>query len=469
MKIKLRIEAMSCASCELRISNALKKLDGVKGAKASFADSNVIIEYDENVVDVKTIVNTISKTGYKVVSNKMPQAKDTLSINGLIGIGIIIFAIYIIIDNTIGFNFIPSVDQSMGYGLLFVVGLLTSLHCVAMCGGINLSQCISHNDNCMNNSKTSKLEPGILYNLGRVISYTIIGGIVGAIGSVVSFSGTAKGVVATLSGLFMIIMGLNMLSTIPFLKKLSIKMPKFFGNKIYNNNGKRGPLYIGLLNGLMPCGPLQTMQLYALGTGSFFAGATSMFFFSIGTVPVMFGLGAVSSFLSAKFTKTMLKVSAILVITLGVLMIGRGFNLSGISNTASATTTTINTSSIAKIEGGVQVVSTSLESGKYLPIAVQKGIPVKWTIKANASDLTGCNSTVTIPKYNITKKLVAGDNIIEFTPQEIGDITYTCWMGMISSNIKVVGDISTATTKDTQQSNKVQTPIRNQNGCCSKQ
>ena len=468
MNIKLKIDGMTCASCELRICNALKKLVGIKDAKASFANSIVSIEYDESIVNVKTIVNTITKTGYEVVRNKKEQTKDTLSISNLIGIGIIIFAIYIIINHTIGFNFIPSVDQSMGYGLLFVVGLLTSLHCIAMCGGINLSQCISHNDKCSDNSKISKLQPSILYNLGRVISYTIIGGIVGAIGSVVSFSGTAKGIVAILSGIFMVIMGLNMLSTIPFLRKLNIKMPKLFGNKIYNNNGKDGPLYIGLLNGLMPCGPLQAMQLYALGTGSFFAGATSMFFFSIGTVPVMFGLGALSSLLSAKFTKSMLKVSAVLVITLGVLMVGRGLNLSGI-NTAQASINNTTTSSIAKIEGGVQVVTTSLDGGKYLPIVVQKGIPVKWTINAKQSDLNGCDNPVTIPKYNITKKLVAGDNVIEFTPQEEGDITYTCWMGMISSNIKVVGNISTATPKDLEQSNNnVQAPTGNQKGCCGR-
>ena len=75
---------------------------------------------------------------------------------------------------------------------------------------------------------------------------------------------------------------------------------KLFGNKIYSNNGKHGPFYIGLLNGLMPCGPLQAMQIYALGTGSFVMGAASMFFFSVGTVPLMFGFGVLSSILSKK-------------------------------------------------------------------------------------------------------------------------------------------------------------------------
>lgn len=101
--------------------------------------------------------------------------------------------------------------------------------------------------------------------------------VVGGLGSLVSFSGTAKGIVAILAGLFMVIMGVNMLNIFPALRKFNPRMPRFFWNKIHNNKGKHGPLVVGMLNGLMPCGPLQAMQIYALGTGSILAGATSMF------------------------------------------------------------------------------------------------------------------------------------------------------------------------------------------------
>jgi sulfite exporter TauE/SafE/copper chaperone CopZ len=436
----------------MRIENALKKLEGVVDVKAIFSSSNVYITYDVNVVGLDRIIETIEKLDYKVKNkpgaNVKKASEDKMTINQLLGIGIILFALYVIIKNTIGFNFIPEVNQSMGYGILFVVGLLTSLHCIAMCGGINLSQCISYKSEDSAPSKFSKLKPSLLYNSGRVISYTIIGGVVGALGSVISFSGAAKGIVAIISGVFMVIMGLNMLNIFPWLRKLNPRMPKIFGNKIHNNNGKYGPFYVGLLNGLMPCGPLQTMQIYALGTGNFAAGAISMFLFSLGTVPLMFGFGAISSLLSGKFTHKMLKVSAILVMILGVVMVNRGLALSGV-NVAFASSASGN---VAKIEGNVQVVTTKLESGSYSPIIVQKGIPVKWTIRVEKSDLNGCNNPLTIPKYNIQKKLVPGDNIIEFTPKEEGNITYTCWMGMISSNIKVVSDITKVSDKDIQDS-----------------
>ncbi len=444
----LQTDGMTCTSCEMRIENALKKLEGVAESKAIFSSSNVYVTYDANVIGLDRIIETVEKLDYRVRNKPQEHlasgtdagkaAGDRTSINQFLGFGIILFALYVIINNTVGFDFIPEVNQSMGYGILFVVGLLTSLHCIAMCGGINLSQCISYRPEDETAKKQSKLKPSLLYNCGRVISYTVIGGIVGALGSAISFSGAAKGIVAIASGVFMVIMGLNMLNVFPWLRRLNPRMPRIFGSTIRNNNGRYGPFYVGLLNGLMPCGPLQAMQIYALGTGSFAAGAVSMFLFSLGTVPLMFGFGAISSVLSGKFTQKMLKVSAMLVMVLGIVMVNRGLALSGIDIAYASS----GSGNIARIEGDVQVVSTKLESGRYSPIVVQQGIPVQWTIRAGEKDLNGCNNPVTIPEYDIQKKLLPGDNIIEFTPEKEGNITYTCWMGMIRSNIKVVSDIS---------------------------
>ena len=466
----LYIEGMSCANCETKIEKALKNLVGIVDVKASYSSSMVNITFDAGSINLKTIMQHIEELDYKVIpdSAKSNQSSDSsLKINQLLGIGIIVFAIYMIIKKTIGFNFIPEVNQSMGYGILFVVGLLTSLHCIAMCGGINLSQCVAYNFE--ESSKLSRLKPSFLYNLGRVISYTIIGGIVGLLGSVVSFSGFTKGIVAIVSGLFMIIMGANMLGLFPALRRFVPRMPKFISRKLDKNKGSHGPLYVGLLNGLMPCGPLQAMQLYALGTGSFLAGSMSMFFFSLGTVPLMFGFGAISSLLSKKFTLKMLKVSAILIVFLGFIMINRGLNLSGINfATSLQDTQSSGNNSIAKVEGNIQLVTTTLTGGDYSPIVVQKGIPVKWTIKVAEGDLNGCNNPLTIPKYNMRKRLIIGDNLIEFTPKEEGNIPYTCWMGMISSNIKVVSDVSASSSiEDIDGAIPPANPVGSRvGGCC---
>ena len=245
----------------------------------------------------------------------------------------------------------------------------------------------------------------------------------------------------------MVIMGLNMLNIFPWLRKFNPRLPKIFAKKINTEKqgGNRSPLYIGLLNGLMPCGPLQAMQLYALSTGSPVKGALSMLLFSLGTVPLMFGLGAMSSMLSKRFTKKMMQVSAALVIILGIFMFQNGMSLSGLAmpSLSSLWSSTGNSGKVAAqveptIKDGVQIVTTDLSSGSYEPITVMAGIPVKWTINAAKGTINGCNNRLIIPAYKLEKKLVEGDNIIEFTPDKTGTIPYSCWMGMIRSQITVI-------------------------------
>jgi len=448
IKKTLKVSGMTCVSCERKIQESLKKINGITEVNANFSNSKVDIVYDSSTVEMDVVEKVLFDIGYEVKGKITEEKSDKLTINQLLGIGIVLFAFYVIINNTIGFNFIPKIEQSMSYGILFVVGLFTSLHCIAMCGGINLSQCVSYKTGSHKNDQ-SKIKPSFLYNAGRVVSYTVIGGIVGALGGVVSFSGMAKGIVAVIAGAFMVIMGINMLNIFPWLRKLNPRMPRFLGDKLRAKNGNNGPFYVGILNGLMPCGPLQAMQLYALGTGSFFAGAAAMFMFSLGTVPLMFGFGAVSTLLSRKFTNRMLKFSAVLVIALGVVMASRGLTLSGIQPSAvasndgnkAAIVKKAPVGNIAKIEGDKQVVTIDLLPNSYTPIIVRKGIPVEFNIKADKANINGCNSAIYIPEYKYTKDLKPGDNIIKFTPAEAGNIGFSCWMGMITSNILVVDDL----------------------------
>ncbi|MGB4659216.1 MAG: sulfite exporter TauE/SafE family protein [Mobilitalea sp.] len=462
IKKTLKLKGLSCTACETRIENELIKMEGVQEAEVSYKSSTLKITYEEDKIKLEDIIQTIEKLDYGVkpdtdvkLDNDVKQNSAPVKTeveknpNGqLVIIGILLLGAYLIIKNTIGFNFIPKINPGMGYGILFVVGLLSSLHCVAMCGGINLSLCVSAQLKNTNPGKFSKLLPSLMYNAGRVVSYTIIGGIVGTLGSVFSISNTGSAFISILAGVFMVIMGLNMLNLFPFLRKLNPHMPKVFAGKIHLAKGNKGPFVVGMLNGLMPCGPLQAMQLYALGTGSFLAGALSMFMFSLGTVPLLFAFGALGSLLSSKFAKNMIKASAVLVMVLGFVMVSRGFAFTGITFRAaedginSSSTSTKNSTNT--VNEDVQEITTTLESRSYPPLNVQAGIPVKWIINADAKNLNGCNGEIIIPEYNIKQKLVVGENIITFTPTEAGNYGYSCWMGMIRSSITV-----TAASNDT--------------------
>jgi len=436
-KEKIEVFGMTCTSCESRVERAVKKLAGVKNASASFSSQSLTIEYDTDLCDSGKIKAAINATGYST---------ETSSSYKIVGLFIIVAAI-ILIGNTSGGIDMNSKLSGATYFVLFIVGVLTSIHCVGMCGGIMLSQSINKDSK----SKFDSIKPALLYNAGRVLAYTIIGGIVGALGSVLSLSPSVKAGLQIFAGVFMIIMGLNM-SGYSLFRKLNIKLP---WSACSVKKKPKTPFLVGVLNGLMPCGPLQTMQLYALGTGSAFNGALAMLLFSLGTVPLMLTFGALSGLISKGYTKTLLKFSGILVVVLGIIMGTRGLALAGINlpttSTLAASLTGNKTSSKASpaakatIVNGVQIIRMTADGSGYTPngLYVQKNMPVKWIIDGKA--LNSCNGEIVVPSLNIQKTLQPGENVIEFTPKD-KDISFSCGMGMIRGVIKVVDNIKTVDT-----------------------
>jgi len=451
----LQIEGMTCVGCENRIETKLRKTGGIISAKASYSTNTVRVTYHDDVISLREIKRAIESLDYKVKGNSnTPSVKGDKTVStkekliDILTIFVILYILYMI-ANKFGllnvFNVFPEAKAGMSFSVLFVIGILTSVHCVAMCGGINLSQCIPQKAENTGKGGINNFMPSILYNAGRVVSYTIIGGIVGALGSVVSFSGPAKGIVAIGASIFMVIMGINMLNIFPGLRRFNPRMPKIFARLIGKEKGvsKNRPFYVGLLNGLMPCGPLQAMQLYALSTGDPIKGALSMLVFSLGTVPLMFGLGALSSFLSKQFTAKMMQVSAVLVIVLGFAMFQTGMAVSGIQLPSFSVSELFNFGGSSKgvdavVENGIQIVTSEVYNGSYEPITVKVGVPVRWTIHVGDGQLTGCNYRFGIKSLGIEYQLEEGDNVLEFTPTKTGKLSYNCWMGMIRSFVNVI-------------------------------
>ncbi|MFL0247851.1 sulfite exporter TauE/SafE family protein [Candidatus Clostridium stratigraminis] len=458
-KEKIKVYEMTCTSCENRVERAIKKLEGVIDAKASYAGEFVEVEYDDKLCSNAALKASIQKAGYSAKSSNDYK---------FMGVLIIVAAMVILGLKTSGFD-MESKLTNASYAVLFVVGLLTSLHCVGMCGGIMLSQSLSKEGT----NKVEAIMPAISYNLGRVVSYTLLGGIVGVLGSVLSLSIHAKAGMEIFAGVFMIMMGFNMAGFKAF-RKFQIHLPHSVC-KVKNKKGS--PFIVGLLNGLMPCGPLQTMQLFALGTGSAVKGALSMFMFSIGTVPLMLTFGALSGLLSKGYTKKILKTSGVLIIVLGLIMGSRGLALAGIdtnplnvlAKTKDIVTGTSssgsNNSNISKatINDNLQTITMTANNNGYSPNAfyVQKGIPVKWVI--NGDELNSCNQTITIPSLNKEVKLKKGENVVEFTPGD-KDINFSCWMGMIRGVIKVTDKLDSV---DTSKSDPSIPPPSTGPSCCA--
>lgn len=437
-KINFKIEGMHCSACKTLIETEVDVLSGVKTVNVDYSTGATMVEFDESKIKQTKIFSEIEKLNYKVKKDSDNSEKKALAGKKSLMIGLfvpILIIIVVIVFFTIrdmgGFELLSKLNGgNVGYGLLFVIGLLAGFHCIGMCGGLVVAYSAIGAGN--EQKKKKSFLPHLQYNFGRLISYTVIGGILGTVGAFFGINPTLAGIVLLVAGLLMMIMGLSFLSNHQLLKKLKIKAPSFVAKFLYNqkySEHPKAPFVIGLLNGFMPCGPLQAVQLYALTTGSLMAGALSMGIYALGTIPMMFGFGVFISKIGDKYIHKMIKFSGILIILLAMAMFNRGLNNFGGGIMMSRGG---NYQGIEKSAEDFQVVNMDLTYAGYSPnvLYIKKGIPVRWVI--NVKQMSGCTNAIMIEPLGIKKDLVMGENIIEFVPPTtMSEIKFSCWMRMV--------------------------------------
>ncbi len=202
-------------------------------------------------------------------------------------------------------------------------------HCIGMCGGIVLAYSTIKID--PQSSKISQSAAHLLYSFGRVLTYTVLGAIFGALGGVATFSNNANGFLLVFTGFVMVFAGLSLMGKIKF---LTVIEHSFSSSSLYKNAFKRvlnsksnlSFFVLGMLNGLLPCGFVYFFAITAASTASPLYGALVMAIFGLSTIPAMFGLGFLTSLTSAtSFRKMMMSLSSIAVILYGAYTIYNGY------------------------------------------------------------------------------------------------------------------------------------------------
>lgn len=439
VKKKFKAKGMTCKNCELVIKKQVKTMPGVKKIDIDYANEEVLVIYDPHKIKFLNIKEAIESKGY--ICDDYKESKK-LSTSGwiLTVLGIIVIAYFALqYLETIE---LPQISSNMSYGLLFIVGLLTGLHCVSMCGGF----VVSYSTKGIKEGKKPH-ELHLSYGLGKTLSYTLIGAVFGLLGSIIAFTPLMRGVAGILAGLFLLLFGLKMLNIFPVLRKIQFRTPQFISKFTYGKRkGHSDPLTIGMLNGLMiACGPLQAIYIMAAGTGSMIEGAKLLFVFALGTLPVMLSFGYITSFIGSKATHQILKFSGAIVIILGLFMINNGLALTGagydlnpaINNAPPSIDKTNPSQQPVNVNTGSQEIRMDVTRSGYVPntFTLKKGVPVKWII--NGKELTGCNNAIIVPSLGLEFDIKKGEQIIEFTPTEAGTIRWSCWMGMIRGSFSV--------------------------------
>ncbi len=344
----------------------------------------------------------------------------------------------------------------MNLWTIFITGIFAGgLTCLAVQGGLLASSIAQQQEDTLTEElqKASKVVPVFSFLITRLIAYTIVGSLLGLLGSVAQVSLHLRAFLQFAVALFMIGTALNLLDVHPIFRYFIIQPPKFLTRLVRNQSKSKsvfGPALLGAFTVLIPCGATQAMMAYAMTTGSPVTGALTMFVFMLGTSPVFFLLGYATSSLSGISKVNFNKIAATAIILIALYNINGAIALSGsnltFENILKQINCTISFCSTSDVAGVATEAVTSATvyitgSGYTLSpsvVSLKAGSQVKLTLINQGA--TGCIQEFTIPKLGIQKTVTQGnDQEITFTvPQQKGPLPFMCSMGMYKGVFNVI-------------------------------
>jgi sulfite exporter TauE/SafE/copper chaperone CopZ len=280
---------MHCASCEVLIEENLKEAEGVEKVMVSLVKTEVIVEgtFTEAPEELaKKFSERIKEHGYTLSAEKQKKSKNWHEFLYAIPFAVAFIGVFYFLQKSGILNF--SFSSKVGYGTAVFIGIIASLStCLAIVGGLILSMSANYA------KKGDTWKPQTLFHAGRLVSFFVLGGVIGAIGSTFKLGLTGNLVLGIVVAVIMLILGINLLDVVHTTKRLQLAMPKSFSNAVHKLSRTSHwitPLLVGAATFFLPCGFTQSMQIYTLGTGSFVTGAFTMLAFALGTFPVLAAL-----------------------------------------------------------------------------------------------------------------------------------------------------------------------------------
>lgn len=299
-KCEYAVSGMHCAACELVIEKKFEKLPQVKKVNAVLNEKKVYFEIERDISQEELLVllnKEITADGYSVSEE---EEKHTINYTELAK-GFL-FALLVLV----GFLLLQKLGianilggRSLSLPGVFTIGIVASLSsCMAVVGGLVLSISSSYV------KSEERALPLVLFHVARLVSFLVLGGVVGFLGSLFTMSITIYFIMSVILFAVMIILGMNLLDVFPIFRKLQLKMPKSFAKSVVNTSNVQNafmPALLGAATFFLPCGFTQTMQVNAMATGNWLQGALLMATFALGTLPV---LGLIS-FTSVKLSHSL--------------------------------------------------------------------------------------------------------------------------------------------------------------------
>ena len=462
-RLLVSISGMHCRACEIRVEESLSRLPGVIRVKADSNCGQAEIEYSLEVPSDSRLSLLIEELGYKFEKSEIkgpvhPSKENTAcqsccsggkpSRNKYLSIALWVAAAAVMFLFLRNLSFDPSswIGEELTWSLVVLVGLAAGFStCMALVGGLVLSVSANYYSQHPEAKFFEKFKPHLFFHAGRIVGFGILGALLGLLGSFWSFSPTINIWLTFIIAIIMLVTGLKLLGVGKGLAACSIALPKGFAKirnwKIINSDNKKwllGRLLLaGALTFFLPCGFTQAMQLVAVNTGNPMSGALVMSLFALGTAPGLLMIGGAAAAAGGKWLNKISRLAGILVIVLAILSLKNVYSLFhsfSVSTKPSQAVAGVN----IEMDNGQQIIRMEENSRGYSPneFTIVKGVPVRWIVDAKSP--YSCASSLVAPAIGVNKRLEAGENIIEFTPQQSGQVAFSCSMGMYTGRFNVV-------------------------------
>lgn len=312
--ITLHVSGTHCAACKIFIEDTLNEQLGIEHATVDL--KNELVTFETNLGDnqealAEMLTKKVEHNGYALSVEKMLKTKDASGVIWqALPIGLAFLALFFIVQKSGILNF--GLGGTVTPVTSFIIGLVASVSsCLAVVGGLVLSLSAT-----VSQDKVSDVKPMMLFHGGRLVSFALLGGALGAIGSAIGISFTVTAILGIIASAVMIVLGLNLVGVF---EKNMIALPSAFFDFFRRVEHKTiAPFIVGVGTFFLPCGFTQAMQVAALSSGSFVGGFSIMTAFALGTLPML----AVLSFGSASFAQS--KHALLFFKSAGVVVIGLG-------------------------------------------------------------------------------------------------------------------------------------------------
>lgn len=446
---KIEIDGMHCRSCELLLEEDLGKLPGVTKVRANFRRGEAVVEYAATAPTAESVRSVIEEAGYTIGHGVQHRNQPWFSkdvavygrlLFGMVGLGFV----FLLLDFTGWSSYftIGKIDVSE-LPLVFLVGLTAGVStCAALVGGLVLGVAARYQMAYPGLSTRAKLIPHLWFHVGRVGGFFVLGTLLGYMGEWLSQSIVFTALLTLVAGGVMFVLGLQLSQVFPKLTTGGISLPKFVARflgsaKAETQYTHRGALLGGALTFFLPCGFTQAVQLAVVALAQPLWGGVIMAVFALGTLPGLLALGGMVTWLGTKARTFFYPAVAIVLLAFGLWNLRNGLQLFGINTTLPSVPSSESTS-LAPLEQGVQVIRLTQDASGYhpseLPI-LRVGVPARLIVDSQESYT--CASSFVIPGLGIRRQLMPGINVIEFTPTKSGQLPFSCSMGMFRGNLEV--------------------------------